>query len=102
MDIGDECVFTHGDPAPVNITVKDGNLSGIIDWEVADFARRCCIYLKGTGNMGVDTLDQGEVWDWAYKLRPALDDRGMGVSDRALVAALARLCPCDRWSICTK
>ncbi|KAF2973274.1 hypothetical protein GQX73_g423 [Xylaria multiplex] len=32
-----EIVFTHGDLHPCNIMVKDGRITGIIDWELAGF-----------------------------------------------------------------
>lgn len=42
----DRYVFTHGDLMPRNILVKDGNVVGIIDWEVAGFYPEYWEYAK--------------------------------------------------------
>jgi hypothetical protein len=43
----DRIVLTHGDLVPRNILVRNGNVVGIVDWEMAGFYPEYWEYVKG-------------------------------------------------------
>lgn len=93
--------FTHGDLTNVNIMVKDGNLSGILDWEASGFFP---VWWEFTcAGIGLGEEDQEwktmlrkymhvhekarEFWLDFYSLRkyPNLDERGEAVLRKLLI-----------------
>ncbi|KAI1171585.1 kinase-like domain-containing protein [Nemania sp. FL0916] len=59
--------FTHGDLTNENVIVKDGNLSGIIDWEASG-------YFPVWWEFAATGIGHGsEDWDWKVLLRKHMD-----------------------------
>lgn len=92
--------FTHGDLATVNIMVKDGNLTGIIDWEAAGYFPAWWEYVAATIGQGNDDSDwkallrehlpkydgARKFWLYLHKLRkyPNLDNGGRAMLEQLL------------------
>ncbi|KAL4794363.1 hypothetical protein BDV19DRAFT_390201 [Aspergillus venezuelensis] len=60
--------FTHGDLTDVNITVENGSLSGIIDWESAAYFPVWWEYAK------TSILNSEEDYEWKVLLKKYMPD----------------------------
>ncbi|KAK8147405.1 hypothetical protein G3M48_001655 [Beauveria asiatica] len=51
-------VFTHGDIAARNITVRDGHLVALFDWEFAGWYPEYVFSIRGSDNIDWETLGE--------------------------------------------
>lgn len=94
LDMEDEFVLIHGDLAPCKFMVKDGSLSGIIDWQTAGFYPRCWVWFNFFRvDMCLSYRDIQESLQWMYWMGEELKVRGIGGHHREAIQCLQRLNP---------